>query len=268
LLEGDATLAGFRYEERTQSLAPRAPEDFARDYGVEWAEAAHPETPRLLRETFLLQYPAGYDLASRLADAGGIAALDAALRDPPLSSEEVLNPELYLDPRRRRPLVELPVEATLGRGDLALCGEVLFANSLGEIGLRIWARERGAGVEASRELAAGWDGDRAAVLECREGRAIAWLVQFDDEPAAARFAAGAASLAVGLAAERGLVEPARIDRSGRRVLLSSGLSPAARDALLVELAARSFPDLGAFLGAHPEVGERGRALRDRARELP
>jgi len=106
------------------------------------------------------------------------------------------------------------------------------------------------------------------VLECRDGRAVAWLVQFDDEPAAARFAAGAATLAVGLAAERGLVEPARIDRAGRRVLLSSGLSPAARDALLLELTARSFADLAAFLDAHPEVGERGRELRERARELP
>ena len=59
------------------------------------------------------------------------------------------------------------------------------------------------------------------VLECGGGRAIAWLVQFDDERAAARFAAGAASLAEGLAAERGLVEPARIDFEGLFVGLTA-----------------------------------------------
>lgn len=263
LLEGDAIWAGFRYEETARGLAPLAPADLARDYGVEYAAAAHPDAPRLLRETFLLQYPAGYELVSRLVEAGGVAALDAALRDPPLTSAELLHPELHLDARRPRGLLELPVESALARGDC----ERLGANSFGEVGLGIWARERSAGLAASEALASGWDADRAVVLDCREGRVFAWLVQLDDPGAASRFAEQATPLAEGLGADTGLAAAARVDASGRRVLLSAGVGLAARARLLVELEGRAFADLDAFLEAHPEIAERARALRRRGGRL-
>ncbi len=264
LVEGDATWASFRWEEATQGLPPLPAEQLAEDFGVEWAEAAHGATPRWLREVFLLQYPLGYELVTRLVEAGGVAALDAALADPPLTSEELLHPERYLEPRRRRPRLELALESRPPPG--AGCRR-LAANGFGEIGLAIWARERGLDAATSRRLAEGWAADRAVAWRCPEGRRFAWLLEFDDADAAERFARAAQPLLADLAAGSVRSAPARLDAAGRRVLLSAGLPDADRTERLA-VATRAFASLEEFLAAHPEVLERSRALREQARRAP
>jgi len=247
LLEGDALRAAFRDRaERAGVPAPSA-EAFAEGF-VDPSLAPGPLLPRFLRDTFLLQYPLGYALVAALDEAGGTAAIDAALADPPLSSEALLHPEAAREGRRSAlPFLELEAPALGCAGG----GRELGRNTFGELGLRAFALERGASEARAAAAAAGWDGDRALALACGDALAFAWLLQFDGELDAAEFAALA----------RAALRPGEVlEREGRRVLLSGGLAPDARRAALAAPAA-SYADLDAYLAARPEVLSRAARLR-------
>lgn len=252
LLEGDATWAGYRDDELSYGLPMPGPEQVASEFESYWSGEAHREVPRLVRESLVLLYPVGYALVTRIVEAGGVAALDAALADPPLSSEEVLHPERYLDPSRRGPLLFLRLE-TERIAPSPECTRV-GANSFGEFGLRIWAQERGMASAEATAVAEGWDADRAVVFDCPTGPTFAWLMQFGSEARARDFAETA----------RRLARPStRVDDSGARVLLSANLGPEGRNAALLETESRSYRDLFEYLAARPEILERTRMLRSR-----
>ena len=250
LLEGDATWAEYRDDALSYGLAIPRPEQVASDFEAYWSGEQDPEVPRLVREGLVLLYPAGYALATQIHDAGGVAALDAALVDPPLSSEDVLHPERYLDPSGRGPLLFLQLE-TERLAPSSECTTV-GTNSFGEFGLRIWAQERGmAGPEAAA-AAEGWDADRAVVFDCPTGTAFAWLMQFGSAAKAREFAETA----------RRLARPStQVAAAGTRVLLSANLVQGGRDVALLETESRIYRDLSEYLDARPEILERTRALR-------
>jgi hypothetical protein len=251
LLEGDALWATFRDQTAQAGTAPPLAADFAAELRLDDPDAPGAEAPRILRESFLLQYPLGYALAEALGERGGSAALDAALADPPLSSEALLHPERYLEGQPEpAPWLRLrPPELRLPGCD------AVASNVFGELGVRIWARERGASERLAAGAAEGWDGDCAAVFACGGAPAFAWLVQFDGTADAAEFAELAGSAAL---------PGAELALEGRRVLLSAGLSPQARDAVLA-VPERRFEDLAGYLAARPGVLERASRLRKRVR---
>jgi len=250
LLEGDATWAGYRDDELSYGLPMPDPGQVASEFETYWSGEEHQEVPRLVRESLVLPYPVGYALVTQIFEAGGVAALNAALMDPPLTSEEVLHPERYLDPTLRGPLLllRLETEPIAPSQECATVG----ANSFGEFGLRIWAQERGMASAEAAAVAEGWDADRAVVFDCPTGTAFAWLMQFGSEAKAREFAETA----------RHLARPStRVDGSGSRVLLWANLSQAGRDAALLETESRSYRDLSEYLDARPEILERTRRLR-------
>jgi hypothetical protein len=251
LLEGDALLAALRDREAGEGLAPPSAAELASGFRLDEAPGAG--LPRFLRESFLLQYPLGYAIAQASAQRGGPEALDAALRDPPLSSEELLHSERYLESRTPLAFLEL-APASVGAGPAC---RFVGANTFGELGLRAWAAERGAPEERAAIAADGWDGDRAVVLDCGGRPAFAWLVQLDSEGDAVEVASVAA------AGAPGDLSPS-VEREGRRVLLARGLAPPARRAALAAPEQR-FARLDAYLAARPEVLARARAVRARIR---
>ena len=249
LLEGDALWASFHDLEEHESIARTSAEDFRAEFELEWPVPSEAGTPRLIRDAFLVQYPTGYALADALIERGGMAALDAAERDPPLSSEMLLHPERYLDPALRRPL-SLPVldPRLVGPG----CREVA-RNRYGELGLRIWALEGGRSRARAEAAADGWDGDAALLLECRGTASFAWVIDFDAVVDAAEFEREA----LWIAADRAALSVAR---DGARVLLSRDLPPGGAAAALAAPVER-FADLDAYLAARPGVLERARERR-------
>jgi hypothetical protein len=252
LLEGDATWAGYRDEALEYGHPMPRPEQVASDYQAQWSGGDAPDVPRLIWEAVILQYPVGYDLVTRLHDAGGVAAVDAALLDPPLTSEELLHPARYLESSPHAPLLFLQLEA----GRIAPSPEcsTVGANTFGELGLRIWAEERGMGRSAAAAAADGWDADRAVVFDCPSGPAFAWLMQFDTVATARRFAETA----------RGMARPStRVDCVGPRVLLWSNLAQGGRDVALLETRVQTYRDLSQYLDARPEILERTHLLRGR-----
>ena len=259
LLEGDATWAGFRDEATESGHPPPSAEAFRAEMAHFDAESRALRAPRLLRDLFLLQYPAGYALVEELVERGGVAALDDALFDPPLSSQEVLHPERYLEGRR---LLAMPALDGGAFVPDAACEE-LTRNTFGELGLRVFAAEAGVGDAEAAAAAAGWRADRAVLLDCPGGRAFAWLVHFDDRVAALAFLVQVRARPWQGVTE-GLRAAPRLDARGARLLFSAGLEEDGRRWLLESAELVGFRDLTAYLTARPAILERARRLRESA----
>jgi hypothetical protein len=254
-LEGDALWTELR-DEAAQTGFPQATgAEFSARFAIDAPDGAG--VPRILRDSFLGQYPLGYGLASELVQRGGVAALTAALTDPPLSSEELLHPERYLVPSARRPLALFPESADAFAPEPGC--DLVASSSFGELGVGVWLREAGQGEAEAARAADGWDGDRAWLLDCAGGAVAAWLVQLDTESDARELEA--AAVATGWMRRKGLAGPLGVERSGRRVLVYAGVEPAGRQALLVRVAPLRYRGLAALLREEPEILERAEAQR-------
>src|SRR5262245_1221957 len=254
-LEGDALWTELRDEARTLGFPQPSAQEFATRFDVD--APAGEGVPRLLRESFLRQYPLGYALAQELMQRGGVAALTAALADPPLSSEELLHPARYFERSKRRPLPLFP-EASEGFAPEPACTPVA-TTSYGELGLSIWLEERGLDAGTAGRVADGWDGDRAWLLDCPRGQVVAWLIQLDSQ-ADARELESAAPRA-GWPARTGLASPAQGERHGTRVLFSAGLEAGGREFLLANVAPTRVAGLVALLRERPDILARAEEIR-------
>jgi len=254
-LEGDALWTELRDEAQTSGFPQPSGDEFAARFEVD--APSGDGVPRLLRESFLRQYPLGYALATELVERGGVAALTAALSDPPLSSEELIHPERYLERSKRRSLALFP-EAAAGFAPEPECTPVA-TTSYGELGLRVRLAEGGIDDGMADRVADGWDGDRAWLLDCPRGPVVAWLIQFDSEADARELEAVAPR--AGWPARPGLAFPAHVERRGRRLLLSAGVEGPGRNVLLEGIEALRFDGLASLLRGRPAILERAEAIR-------
>jgi hypothetical protein len=119
------------------------------------------DAPLAIRETLLFPYREGFGFVASCLERNGWASVDAALRKPPRSTEQVLHPDKYV--RDEKPvLVRLPPPAFLD--DYA----VAHATSWGELGFALWLRSHGIPADAAAHAAEGWGGDRVLTL-ARDG---------------------------------------------------------------------------------------------------
>ncbi len=145
------------------------------------------EAPPILSETLIFPYLRGLVFCAKLTNDGGWKALDAAYREPPLSTEQILHPEKY----RARP--DPPMSLDLGKLDAGEGWKELGRNVVGEMQLAVLLRRHG-----GKPAAAGWDGDRYAVFEGPGGKpGLAWLSTWDSEEDAREFAKGYARFQTG-----------------------------------------------------------------------
>ena len=214
IYEGDATLlmtlwaaAHFSPQELLQFLAASA--DPA-------AQAALQQTPPFLRELLLYPYTTGLSYVQTAQLRGGWEAVNELYQRMPESTEQILHPEKYA-------AGETPIAVTIPRDLAAQLGtgwSVPLEDTFGELQLELWLRESGVAPATARAAAAGWGGDRLAVVK---GPAGAWGVvigtTWDTSPDASAFA-DAASVAV-----NGLPNPVRISSPAGKnvtVLIASG----------------------------------------------
>jgi len=143
-----------------------------------------------------------------LAQAQGAPNADirAAFANPPRSTEQVLHPNKYWSEAQRDEPRALKFEI----GALAEGWEVRREDTLGELALGIvasGATERGGlkldgnpaallGVKFTHEVAAGWGGDRVALVSRGASHVLRWVTRWDSERDAAEFF-GALSLRTG-----------------------------------------------------------------------
>jgi hypothetical protein len=92
LVEGDATLVMLLYARN--ELSPEDRREYARSQAGGDTSALD-QAPLVLRTELLFPYTDGLRFVQTLYRQGGFAAVDAAFRSPPQSTEQVLHPEKY-----------------------------------------------------------------------------------------------------------------------------------------------------------------------------
>lgn len=159
LVEGDATLSEIIwFQEFSTSQDQQDVMDFYNSYESPIFDSA----PLFLQEDFIFAYDYGFQFVQVLFEQGGYAAINDAFLNPPVSTEQILHPELYPN--------EIPVEIVLPDLTLSLGNgwESLGENSIGEWYWYLifgkphqadWALDD----QFAREAAAGWGGDRYEV---------------------------------------------------------------------------------------------------------
>jgi len=216
LLEGDASLASVAYL-RPEPLDAPTVQRFVEQVAAipEELRARHPNIPEVIRASLAFQYNAGGGFAAAAYLHGGWPAVDAAHRDPPVSSEQVLHPEKYFDARDR------PIAVALGgTEELERQGWTrVFEDTFGELDVRVFAGRVFEPVRAGA-IAAGWGGDRVRALTRGDALVIVWLSAWDTEADAIELADALPSL----------LPDATVERRGSRVLMllgpdTAGLAP-------------------------------------------
>jgi hypothetical protein len=139
--------------------------------------------PPLLRRQLESPYLDGFAFVNALRGRGDWPAVDDAWDQRPVSTEQILHPDLYPD---EAPIaIELPdVAASLGEGWTAS-----YAQTLGEMQMGAWVADGREGQSLlpglpgplpHAEAVEGWGGDRLVSLDGPEGAwAVAWQTAWD-----------------------------------------------------------------------------------------
>jgi hypothetical protein len=207
LVEGDATLLMtlWQIDNLTQAEIIRL-----------FSESLNPAVtaplenmPAVLRESLLFPYTGGLNFTQRLQTSGGWTAVDAAFAKPPASTEQIIHPEKY-ESGEKPTVVDLPDDMAGRMGPDWTLG---LEDTLGEFQLKVWLANAADGAATEQgnatEAAAGWGGDRVAVLYGPGGATAAVINSEWDSPAdAAEFATQAKLVVSSLAGAGEVVAPA------------------------------------------------------------
>ena len=172
-VEGSAQYFSLLYAQRFLSLEEQL--------GLGSVDASLPDVEPFIVRLQLWPYTAGAAFVAARAAAGGVRAVDEALRHLPVSTEQVIHPERYPNDAPR--LVDVPdVADALGPGwrdlDVMEVGEAWLQTMLG---LRLDAA-------IARSVAAGWDGGLYRAWSHGRDVAVVLATAWDREADAAEFA--------------------------------------------------------------------------------
>ena len=228
--EGDATLLMTLWA--FPNMTPAELQDAIAAGSDPESAAILAQTPAILTEGLLFPYNTGVLFVQPIQTAGGWAAVDDVYERLPVSTEQVMHPEKY-QAAEKPVVVTLPTDlaATLGAG-----WSVAFQDTWGEFQTGVWLGESGVGAAEAKAAAAGWGGDRLAVLNGPDGAwAVAIQSTWDSDADATQFL-DSAQIAV-----NGLGSPADVSAKGDRDVT---ILVASDDAVLLELD-KIFGDTGA-----------------------
>jgi VanZ family protein len=174
-----------------------------------FAGPALQEAPPIVQEQLIAPYFDGRRFAMAVYEKGGFPLLNAMLRKPPRSMEQVLHPEKYLSGS------DEPVTVSI-RIPEGTTGAPIFEGTLGEFFIRVLLRGSGRGAgDVAQSAAAGWGGDRYAVLRSGESEyRLLWRSVWDTEEDAREFATALR----GYVQSRFATENNRVELSGRDVV--------------------------------------------------
>ncbi len=162
LVEGSAVVVEQRFLE---SLPPEARR--VAEAGEEAAADENRDLPEVIDALFGYPYRDGPAFVDRILAAGGQPRLDAALADPPTTSEQILHPDRFLAGERPKPVGRPPADGRVE--DSGVLGERVLALVLVEA----------AGPSAGTRAAAGWGGDRYVLWSSGGRTCIRWNLVMD-----------------------------------------------------------------------------------------
>jgi hypothetical protein len=213
VVEGDATLLMSLWAQQNLTAAELGEVAATTDPA---SQAVLDRMPAILKDPLLFPYTQGLTIAlTAFTQGGGFAGVDALYADPPASTEQVLHPE-KLEAREAPVAVTFPddLAARLGDG-----WKVSMQDTFGELLLGIVLKEGGA--DAPLDAAAGWGGDRLALVEGPGGEvAVVLETAWDTSGDADEFAAALDPMAAKLQAAGRSASVLR-PSDGRVVLVSA-----------------------------------------------
>ena len=165
--EGDATLVMTQWA--VKALSPQDLTELVALSADPANAALLARMPPILRETLLYPYTTGFSYVQRAQSSGGWAAVNKLYERMPVSTEQILHPEKYA-------ASEAPVKVSLPADLATRLGKgwtVSLEDTFGELQMGIWLAAGSPATAASTAAAAGWGGDRLAVMEGPHG---AWAV--------------------------------------------------------------------------------------------
>ncbi|HEV8401494.1 MAG TPA: hypothetical protein VGQ31_00525 [Candidatus Limnocylindrales bacterium] len=125
------------------------------------AQAVMARTPPILSQTLQFPYTTGFAYVTNVQSNGGWPAVNAYFSKMPRSTEQILHPEKYTSG-------EAPVAVTMPSDLASRLGDgwsVPLQDTFGELQLGIWLRGAGVANADATKAAAGWGGDRLAVMD-------------------------------------------------------------------------------------------------------
>ena len=180
LLEGDARLTETMWMERHLSELEALAVLLGVGSDVEAAVDVLARTPSYVQRSLRFPYETGLKFVERLHAAGGFAAVNAAYRRPPASTEQVLHPEAYATGESWSAPSLPDLAAATG------CSRVR-SGRLGEFDMRALLEDQGSD-DPSASAARGWNGDAYSLVRCGNALALADRWQADSGADAARLA--------------------------------------------------------------------------------
>lgn len=169
LLEGDAVLTQELWADKyltPQQAAAAALGGGGGDY------SAVARTPAYILQSLFFPYDEGRAFVGKLHDSGGYAAVDAAYRQPPTSTEHIIHPETYL--ANQQPLSPALPDLVAATG----CTSVTDG-AVGEFDMRAVLSERLSNTDAGRAVE-GWNGDAFRLVRC--GTALGLADRWETDP--------------------------------------------------------------------------------------
>ncbi|MDQ6728304.1 MAG: hypothetical protein M3066_19400 [Actinomycetota bacterium] len=167
MIEGDAELVRTMWAQKNLTATERA--EAAR--GGSDDSGIYARVPPYLVHSLRFPYDQGLAFVQARFQAGGFAAVDDAYRMPPVSTEQIIHPELYAAAQGWTAPMLPDLAAATG------CGKV-ETGTLGEFDMsEVLARQLSA--VDSRRAAAGWNGDGYSVVRCGAAVGLAERWQTD-----------------------------------------------------------------------------------------
>ena len=188
LVEGDATVEMSLWQSQHLTAAEQA--QILAQSTTDPSTAELLAMPPILRESLLFPYIQGLTFVAGLVRAGSDwSAVNAAFKNPPASTEQILHPDKYR--AHEQPIAtQLPADLA---GRMGAGWSSALEDTFGEFQFQVWLAQNTAIDSATADAAAaGWGGDRIAVLDGPSG---AWGVvlrtQWDSPKDAAEFESAA-----------------------------------------------------------------------------
>jgi hypothetical protein len=187
LVEGDATLTMSQWE--VQHLTQAELGEILAASGDDASLKILLAMPPILRESLLFPYTLGLGFVQGMQSAGGWDAVNAAFAQPPDSTEQIIHPDKYFAHEKPIP-VELPKALASGLGNGWKVG---LEDSFGEFQMQVWLKQNTTVPAATAiDAAAGWGGDRVAVVDGPNGSwGVVLRTAWDSDRDAAEFESAA-----------------------------------------------------------------------------
>jgi hypothetical protein len=200
LVEGNAVTVEEAYAD---TLPPEEADEADEEEAAIGEDTNFDQFPQILLDLIGAPYQLGPPLVDAIIADGGEAAVDAAIEDPPVSSEQVLDPSLFLSGEQPLDVAEPPAD-----------GESFDQGTLGQLMLLLLLDDGGVDQEVARQAAIGWGGDQ--YVAWHDGDQTCVRATFEGDTGS-----DTAEMAEALASWAGDRDGASVSAAGDQVILTS-----------------------------------------------